>query len=83
MKSTELHRIEVYNNSNLNDWQIYINVKNILPDVYNKLTVNNFGITNSVMEYRENSAYINRGPTINSYNLIQVFYIVIQKENPD
>ena len=67
MKSTELHRIEVYNNSNLNDWQININIKNILPDVYNKLTVNNFGITNSVMEYRYN-AYTNRGPTINSYN---------------
>ena len=67
MKSTELHRIEVYNNSNLNDWQIYINVKNILPDVYNKLTVNNFGITNSVMKYRYDG-YTNRGPTINSYN---------------
>ena len=67
MKSTELHRIEVYNNSNVNDWQININIKNILPDVYNKLTVNNFGITNSVMEYRYDG-YTNRGPTINSYN---------------
>lgn len=67
MKSAELHSIVVYNNTNVNDWQININIKNILPDVYNKLTVGNFGITDSVMEYRYN-AYTNRGPTINSYN---------------
>lgn len=76
-KEKELHKEEIYNGI-VNDWEININVKNILPSVYNQLTKDNFGITNSVMEYRDN-AYTNRGPTIESYDPITGILYVYSK----
>ena len=67
MKGGELKRVVIYNGNGNGTWQIKINVKNALPNVYNKLTIDNFGVTNSNSS-SSSGAITGRGITFRSYD---------------
>lgn len=66
MKGGELKRVVIYDGDGNGTWQIKINVKNALPNVYNKLTIDNFGVTNSNSSSGE--PIQGRGITFRSYD---------------
>ena len=66
MKGGELKRVVIYDGDGNGTWQIKINVKNALPNVYNKLTIDNFGVTNSNSSSRV--PIQGRGITFRSYD---------------
>ena len=66
MKGGELKRVVIYDGDGNGTWQIKINVKNALPNVYNKLTIDNFGVTNSNSSSGE--PIKGRGITFRSYD---------------
>lgn len=60
----KLKIVDVYNGAP-NAWSFNVNVKNVLPKVYDRLTIDNFGVTRATANVIDPG---NRGVTIASYD---------------